>query len=408
MNIYSTFNKQTFRVQYILPVCMTLSICTQMMGFMPSIPSYITYATCILSVIYLLSTNPKIDIRSLLFLIYLPLTIFIASPDPVFKSFERLLYFAPIFIVGSPLLQNEKSTIFKIMALNTFIIIFIILGVGSFICYFLGINMMTLNRDEIDITYQTAGYFSGLTKQSMILGPVGGIAALIGLYKYYTTKKIIYILLLILGYAACIFSASRGAFIATSIALLVSIYKISKNKILFLKRIILILFILFVTSPLWISGTQMLQEKQLVHKDDKEIFDSRSEKFKYRINEFKSAPLCGVGFSAINPKLGDKVSANGVIEPGSSWLAFLSMTGLIGFIAFLSIFIRSFKKVYYIKNKTRSIFLSCILVLISIHWFIEGYIFAAGNSLCFFSWLMIGVCNDKNIIGNKYKKIILI
>lgn len=268
--------------------------------------------------------------------------------------------------------------------------------------------MMTLNREELDVTYQTAGYFSGLTKQSMMLGPVGGITALIGLYRYYITNKKQYIFLLLAGYASCIFSASRGAFIATTIALLVLLYKISKNKIVFLKRIILILSISIITSPLWISGTQMLQDKHNVHKGESELFDSRSEKFSYRINEFVSSPIYGVGFSAINPNNGDKISKNGVIEPGSSWLAILSMTGLIGFILFILILSRSYKRSSLPKNRNINILFFSILILLSIHWIIEGYIFAAGNTLCFFSWLMLGICNDKDINNIKYNKLLLI
>ena len=391
--------RNRFKGQFFLSVCLTTLICVQMMGFLPSIPSYIIFSIGMFSVLCLLNKKAHIDKLSLTFLLLLPFTIILASPNPIFKSFERLLSFLPLYLIGSPLFQSKAFTKFRVTSFNTFLIIFVLLGVGSFFCYFLGINMMTMNRDELEITYQTAGYFSGLTKQSMMLGPVGGITALFGGYKYMQCKRKIYLLILIMGYMACIYSASRGAFVASTISLLVLLYKMSVNIKLYFKRLFFILILIGISSPIWISGTRMLQEKHNVHKDDLELFDSRADKFAYRFAEFISSPIYGVGFSAIDPNIGDKYSRQGVIEPGSSWLAILSMTGIFGAILFVSMYVRSLKrslKSSFMYNK-KMVLLSSILVLMSIHWIVEGYIFASGNTLCFFSWLILGLCFDKNI-----------
>lgn len=347
------------------------------------------------SILCLLNKKAYVDKLSLAFLLLLPFSIILASPDPIFRSFERLLSFLPLYIIGSPLFRSSSFTKFRITSFNTFLIIFVLLGVGSCFCYFFGINMMTLNREESEITYQTAGYFSGLTKQSMMLGPVGGITALLGGYKYMQCKRKIYLLILIMGYLACIYSASRGAFVASTIALLVLLYRMSVNIALYFKRLFFILILIGISSPIWISSTEMLQEKHNVHKDDTEIFDSRAEKFAYRLEEFISSPIYGVGFSAIDPNIGDKYSRQGVIEPGSSWLAILSMTGILGAILFVKMFVRSLKRSFSCNK--RMVLLSSILVLMSIHWIVEGYIFASGNTLCFFSWLILGMCYDKNM-----------
>ena len=87
--------------------------------------------------------------------------------------------------------------------------------------------------------------------------------------------------------------------------------------------------------------------------------------------------------------------STGTIETGSSWLAVLSMTGIIGFIPFLIIIYKSVKRVWS-KKKTNieaSLYLG-LIVFLSIHMLVEGYIFAGGSVVFFIAWLIISCCYE--------------
>jgi O-antigen ligase len=76
----------------------------------------------------------------------------------------------------------------------------------------------------------------------------------------------------------------------------------------------------------------------------------------------------------------------------------LSMTGILGFIPFVIIIYKSVKRVWS-KKKTNieaSLYLG-LIVFLSIHMLVEGYIFAGGSVLCFIAWLIISCCYEIKI-----------
>ena len=119
------------------------------------------------------------------------------------------------------------------------------------------------------------------------------------------------------------------------------------------------------------------------------IFDSRSEKVNARWNEFRESPIIGIGFSVIDTKY-DRIKVNGAIEPGSSWLGILSMTGIIGFLLFFAIIYRSWLIVH---NRRLSLY-DGLIVVISIHMLVEGYVFSAGSLQCIVLWTILGTSFD--------------
>ena len=127
------------------------------------------------------------------FLLYLPFTIISAMPDPVFRSWERLGLFVLLYLVASPVLQAEYIRMLRRKMLFYIIFICVILSIGSFIGYFLGINFCTINLKEVTDYQGVAGHFSGLTKQSMYLGPISGISAIYFLDKFLFKKKILFL-----------------------------------------------------------------------------------------------------------------------------------------------------------------------------------------------------------------------
>lgn len=366
-----------------------------MVGGIPVLSNIILFFAYLIGLFeYIWKRGVHIEYKWLLLLLYLPLTILIANPNPVFKSWERLLLFTALFLFASPVIQSEFARKLRVKCLNICLIICIALSVGSFVGYFGGINLFSyeLSRDYIGV----AGMFSGLTRQSMILGPISGISTIFLFYKMMVNNEKLYLLLLIPCIGCVFFASSRSAFGATLFGILVTMYLYLRSSVKMIRKLLPIGIILIATFPLWESVTLALQDKQKLHSGRKETFDSRSGKIEARWNEFISNPIIGVGFAAINSNGKDPYNRKtGTVEPGSSWLCILSMTGIIGFIMVSLLMFGSFN---VIKQNKELAWLSGVFSFFCIHMLVEGYVFAAGNSLTFILWLVIGNSFDKKYI----------
>jgi O-antigen ligase len=168
------------------------------------------------------------------------------------------------------------------------------------------------------------------------------------------------------------------------------------NKV-FLKKLLPLVLVLLVTFPLWKGALSGLQEKQ---QKNVEMMGgtsgSRDEKWSNRLEEFNQSPIWGMGFSACDPQNDeDYMRSTGTIEPGSSWLAVLSMTGLIGFIPFVIMACKAGCKVWkYRKVNQRAPLYIGLIAFLFTHMLVEGYILAGGSVFCFVSWLIIASCYD--------------
>lgn len=386
-----------------LSVVTTVLLLLNDIGKIPTISYYVTAPLLLVSLVYCLRRGFIRNRNCIFFLIVLPISIILGGPDPVFRSWERLAFFVIVYLIASPLYSNKTLATYRKNCFIIFLFCCSIIGIISFFAYFLGISWMTVDEDtallygEKTLLYmERAGYFSGITKQSMMLGPIAGLGALLNLIEYLHSKRKIFLLPLFFCIGSCMFAASRSAFIALLISILYMLYR-EYGLSRFVRLLIACTIVGSLSFPLWKGALLGLSMKQEVHADDTELFDSRSEKYENRANEFISSPIWGIGFAAIDTTSGEAYNTRtGTIEPGTSWLAILSMTGILGFALFVSIIANSYKGILKRKDPY-SCLLLCCLILMMIHWNAEGYIFSAGNPLCFFSWLVIGCgCDFSN------------
>lgn len=371
----------------------TLLMMLRFIGGIP-VPAYLLINIVIfLCLWHLISKKVRLYLPILVLLCYIPISIMIANPDPVFHSWERFLLFVSLLLLVSPLLQNNRFRCFRIQCLYLVFIFSIIITVLSFFAYFLGINLMRSENVDTTVFYNTAGLFGGLTKHSMLLGPLSAVSIISLLYFFYVTRKK-YILLIVVPCVGCLlFAASRGSIIAVIVGIAFLLYNLSVKKSLFLKRVLLITLGLIVTFPLWQDATIGIKEKN--NRDDQGIFDSRTYKIQARIKEFRQKPIFGIGFAAVDPNGGDSYNVEtGTIEPGSSWLAVLSMLGILGFLQIFYLIYDSFNSLSKGYYRQRNALIISIMSFFIVHMFIEGYIFASGSPLCFIFWLIIGVSID--------------
>lgn len=362
----------------------------RVVGIFPNIPIPIVVGALALCDIYLLSKGFKVEKWSLYFLTWIPISIVIASPDPLFKSWLRYLIFVLMFIAVSPLLQSPKANEFRNHAFNVFLGLAVIFSVASFFAFFLGINMMRIDEaDSLDVIQNQAGLFGGFFTHSMILGPMAAVSAIVCYYKYLVHRNKAFAVLGILSVGACMFAASRGAFIALLVAVVVTTYYLADSPAQLRKWSVRWGIILLITFPVWVGATYLMQQK-VDRTEGDGLLASRTSKYEYRIYEIKEKPISGVGFCAIDPKTGDNYNPiSGQIEPGTSWLAIPAQIGLVGAFLFLGLVRESW------RNKSFSRRRECVMVLgvltmFLVHFCAEGYILSAGGTLSFLAWLTLG------------------
>lgn len=190
-----------------------------------------------------------------------------------------------------------------------------------------------------------------------------------------------------------LFAASRSALMAAFAGIIVTSWYFSRRRSVVMKRIVMMAFFAIVTFPLWEGATALVMSKQRANEERGSMTSSRDSKYKYRMEEFKESPLLGVGFCAIDPKIGDEYSAlTGTIEPGTAWLQVPSMTGLVGTIPFIILLIGVWKNTSKRVSYTQRGLILGLMAVFFMHFFAEGYLFSAGNELCFMAWLVIASC----------------
>lgn len=388
----------TFRQSKWLPLFTALAVLSPQIGPVPHI-SYIHIPLIALCLGQNLGRHWNVTWACVIFLFYLPLNIIIANPDPVFQSWSRMVLFVFVFALASPLFKGEYISKIRKGLLTGVLFISSVIAIGSFFCYFLGVNYMKFAGKErgIDVYMGSAGSFGGLAVHSMVLALFSGVAALYLYYRSLTQnedRRIIYWILVILSIMSTFFSASRSALLATFAGLLVMLYFIKKENGSFIKTLLVIIVGATLTFPLWEGAAEGVLKKQENNDKSGEQFGSRSVKWEARIDEFLSSPVFGVGFSAQDPNGKDEYDKrNGTVEPGSSWLCILSMTGAIGFVL---IFIMILRPILFLRgdpNPYNALLLG-LLTFFFLSFVSEGYVYAGGYAMCFVAWLVFGCAND--------------
>lgn len=157
------------------------------------------------------------------------------------------------------------------------------------------------------------------------------------------------------------------------------------------KRIIVILFAAIIAYPVWSPALEGINTKNQGDITTGIDISSRTSKWEIRLQEWEESPLYGIGFCSVSAA--DDVSYGGKIEPGSSWLAVLSMTGAAGFILFAILFLKGLKHSLMQYSPEGSL-LGGLLTLCGVHMVAEGHIFSAGSFLCLFFWLTLACASE--------------
>lgn len=367
------------------------------------------YAMLILCSIFLLYKGGfNLSAPFAAFFIIILINILVIDIPPFFKPFQRGVLFILLTMVCSAALETDVALRFRSYLFKYLIWGVVLIGVGSFFCFFLGINLMKTrweNTGSFEEYSNYGGRFGGLTSHSMLLGPIAMIAALFFYFLYQKNTNKIYLFLFFFSAISVILASSRAAMLSLAVAIVYNLIVGKVNAVVKKRMIGILVFSALLAIP--ISGIVfkgVINKQEARKRQSTSALDSRQGKMTFRLNEFKSSPILGVGFCAIDINGGDKYSEKeGRIEPGTSHLSVLSMLGLAGFAVYLVILYR----VYSNTKKTttlRSRFVFTCFVAIFIHAWFEGYILSAGGFLALVYWVIVGQCIDTPKIQRLYNK----
>lgn len=374
-------------------ILFAIIMCGKTLGFGGQWFYPFSFLALVLAALANISHKVSFDSLSLIFLLYLPLTIVVNDVASIFDVWNRYLFFVVLFVAVSPLINSSYAVRFKESIFKVIILLCCLIASVSFVCYFIGVNLVQdmWHGGYQEYTENTAGTFGGITSHSMLLGPISGIGTLGAVWLATDRKHWYYYVLAVMCAGALLFSASRSSLIATLCALGILLFFSSRNKGKSTRRILGIILALVVSFPVWDSALKGLNAKNEGALTEGVNVNTRGEKWEIRLEEWKDSPVFGIGFCAVSER--DAVGAGGRIEPGSSWLALLSMTGIIGFSLFVAVFIRGLRNTLR-QWSPRSALIGAVLVLLGIHMTAEGHIFSAGSFLCMMVWLTLSCATE--------------
>ena len=408
--IFDLFRLRNDSLLKLVAIFLTLSSIAGFFNF--GILYYITLGLFGIIIIYdLMKKDIKVNSYIIVFLAICALSLIVNDTLPVFNAWSRLGVYILLLFVVSPMLSNFSVGVKRTKLLMYVMDVCIILSVLSFFAYFLGINLFERKGEQLEIG---VGSFSGLMNHSMVLGPISGLSSVV-LLSYCLWEKnkrlrIVYIVALFCCLGSCLLASSRIA-VAAAIVGCVFVFFLRFRSNLTKLSVVLLLIVTIAgfTFPIWGGLTDFLMEKQQSNIEyGGSMMYSRENKINARIAEFKSSPIVGIGFATVNPKLDVVDFSNGRIEPGTSWLAILSMTGLLGMAVFSLICFYTLKKAMSAQNMFFSCVLGGMFVFYLAHLAAEGYIMAPRSFLNMLFWLIVGAIyaqsyNKKRLVRRKVK-----
>jgi hypothetical protein len=306
------------------------------------------------------------------------------------QSFMKWAGWVLLFAIVGPVLQSEQARGLRQAAWQTFKIAFIVISIVSFFWYIL--RLPNLGR----------GAFTGVMMHSMLIGPIAGMAFLFCAHSALFKRSLFAATLGLLCLGPCLLSGSRSAALAVLAGVVVLTgYQVGR---LGVKKSLPFMSMMMLLGLLGTFFVETIQQADALHAytsslQEKGLQNTRENLWQARLDEFyaNSAFGVGVGMGEEGDGAGIVVNEAGSIniEPGSSYLAILSMTGVAGAVGFIIVIAGVFRRSRIIKRNfslTHPIFaeLYIIAAFLFTHMVAEGWIYAVGNPFCLLFWLCLG------------------
>lgn len=393
----------------VLALLLAFISASRIIWFMPGLGNkYYLLLAAVLLFLLLKTRMSQVKFSSVVALLYVAcvFSIFFNDIPSFFSPWMRFALFVMVTMLVGPFLQCPVLRSFRKYFFWYTLLFYVIIALISFIGRFVGISNVQ------------GYYWCGITNHSMLMGIVAGNAGVFLLLLMTSleglTSKQRWITggILLLCFLMMVGTASRSCIIAFVASGVVAIFvSMKQHRVRIVKIAVVAAIIVSVIFPLLSQYSKGIRQKNRGDVITLNI-SSRASLWERSWQTFRENPFCGIGFSAMEIDTGENIvndSRNGQIEPGSSWLAVLSMTGLFGGFAILLVLNKArqqLKQIY--KNDIHiAATLYGLLVFYCVHMCAEGYIFAGGSMSCLNFWLLLGVidayANDSSTLQKTQK-----
>ena len=259
---------------------------------------------------------------------------------------------------------------------------------GSFLVYFAGIQL------------NGRGFFWGVMGHSQILGAVASLSALDALRRALLSGKHRWLVFFALAVTVALLASSRAALLGLGVGA-IPITKMSGGRGHFLAAIV---FAAGVFGYFFFLQEENVQSLLRVQSNgvvagvlSKGSNHTRESLWSERLEEFRSAPVFGIGY-ALGGRATKGFADNTLLEePGTSYLAVLSTTGLAGALGLLLLATQLFwalqRNWQRIPRDVR-IFIASWGMFWLAHLAFEGYILSVGSLFCLIFWTFIAFAFD--------------
>lgn len=389
----------SFCIRHLFITFFVIIVSSLALGFMRMYPS-LYYVLLILILFLMLSQTTSISLAPFILIGVAAISLIMNTPPAIFSAWPRLGLFTLLICSVFPTFDSVKNSQFRNSVFQLTVVVVLFIGISSLPCYFAGINYMIKAFGKYGATHtsDTAGWFGGLTRQSMMLAPLCAFAA-----TYYTAKlfssertrqqKWLYGAFIFSCMCGILLSASRiglAAGLAGCLSVFILKYKGNTGKLI--SQLIGIGIILSALYPISNVFTTAMTQKSETNLEKGSFFASREDRWGHRLEEWSRSPVFGIGFATIDTQYSEEFSDTGIVETGSGWLAVLSMTGLAGAFCMGYIVLSTLKRLYRrCRYDNHAILLFSLIMVFVVHLCAEGYIFAGGSFLCYLFWLTLGV-----------------
>jgi hypothetical protein len=238
-----------------------------------------------------------------------------------------------------------------------------------------------------------AGDFSSFMNQCMLVAPISGIGVVIALARALHGRSWRWGVLAVAGLVPMVAAGSRVAVLATGAAVCFLLVRRKPA----LGGVFALLFLCLIGGFFLHHGTDDGSDESAGGLVRKGTVNTRADLWQSRMEEFESSPVLGIGV-AMGTGSGSAVEQGGAIrvEPGSSYLAILAMTGALGTLSFgiaLGLLLYGFASARQQPSLDRDI-LSVVGVFLAVHGIAEGWVLAFGSPLACIFWLWLGNVGD--------------
>lgn len=356
------------------------------------------YACTFLFLGFLLSRN---KVETITFpLIFAAIVSMVLSTNVTLETYMRFFSWILVLLVAGPLLQNKKINKVRDHLFWWIIYIYVFITIGSLIWVMAGLP--SLAPGKIPIAPGREYFRNGIAQHEMLLAPMAGISAIFAWHNLFFLQisrrtRILNVILFFCACATMLMASSRVVLVSV---LLTFIFSFSTRFGVFLKKIrkntgwvsLAVIVLLFALAPAGIYLSKFIENNTRI--EAKGTANSRVEMWAARFADFELNPFSGAGFASVskevieNENLRSGVAKGGQIEFGSLYLQVLSTMGALGVAALLLFFGRIFFIGYINRMKPMAHLPLLLFIFLVLQAIAETHIFAAGDVLCVFSWLV--------------------